>query len=96
MKNKTVMLMFAIVLLAGLSTVLAQTNKAVCSEDDPNGPPPPELCMQTTVGNQVVWLDDEDPNAPPPPEFCVQTTVSNQVVRLDDDDPNAPPPPELF
>jgi hypothetical protein len=68
MKNKTVMLMFAIVLLAGLSTVLAQTNKAVCSDDDPNAPPP-EFCLQTTVSNQVVWLDDEDPNAPPPPEL---------------------------
>jgi hypothetical protein len=69
MKNKTVMLMFVIVLLAGLSTVLAQTNTAVCSEDDPNGPPPPEFCLQTTVSNQVVWLDDDDPNAPPPPEL---------------------------
>ncbi len=58
--------MFAIVLLAGLTTVLAQTNKAVCSDDDPNGlPPEPELCAQTAVSNPFVFLDD-DPNGPPP------------------------------
>ena len=71
MKTKTLMLMLAIVLIAGFTAVLAQTNTAVCYDDeDPNAPPPPELCLQTTVSSQAVWLDDdEDPNAPPPPEL---------------------------
>jgi hypothetical protein len=67
MKTKTLMLILAIVLIAGFTAVLAQTNTATCPYDDPNAPPP-ELCLQTTVNNQAVLLDD-DPNAPPPPEL---------------------------
>jgi hypothetical protein len=64
MKTSTLlMLIFAVVLMAGLAAAFAQTNTAMFDDDDPNTPSGPEFCAQMNTHN-LLMLPDDDPNGP--------------------------------